>query len=87
MAHKEIVLREGSWINPVSALSAVALWGLAFPLIQEGLNDFSPVMLGFVRFALASALIAVVVLIRYPMSKTVETVRREWKPLLALGVL
>ena len=35
-----------------AALSAVALWGLAFPLIQIGLEDFSPIVLGFLRFRL-----------------------------------
>ena len=69
------------------ALIAVALWGLAFPLIQIGLESFSPVMLGFVRFALASSLMAVVVVIRYPLRRISDALRKEWRPLLALGVL
>jgi drug/metabolite transporter (DMT)-like permease len=69
------------------ALIAVALWGLAFPLIQIGLESFSPVMLGFVRFVLASSLMAVVVAIRYPLRRISKALRNEWRPLLALGVL
>ena len=80
-------MQKGAWVTYASALSAVALWGLAFPLIQDGVLYFSPVMLGFLRFGLASALILVVILLRFPLSKIVETVRREWKPLLVLGVL
>jgi drug/metabolite transporter (DMT)-like permease len=69
------------------ALIAVALWGLAFPLIQTGLESFSPVMLGFVRFALASSVMVVVVVVRYPLRRTWEALSGEWRPLLALGVL
>lgn len=75
------------WATQAAAISAVALWGLAFPLIQEGLKDFSPVMLGFLRFVLASALILAFIAVRYRYAELVTTVRREWKPLLALGVL
>ena len=75
------------WATQAAAISAVALWGLAFPLIQEGLKDFSPVMLGFLRFLLASAIILVFILFRYRLQELTRTVRREWKPLLALGVL
>ena len=75
------------WATQAAAISAVALWGLAFPLIQEGLKDFSPVMLGFLRFLLASAIILVFILFRYRLPELTRTVRREWKPLLALGVL
>ncbi|MGQ9588525.1 MAG: DMT family transporter [Thermoplasmata archaeon] len=70
-----------------SALSAVALWGLAFPLIQDGLEFFSPVMLGFVRFALASALVLAVVILRYKIQDIGRTIRSEWKPILMLGLL
>lgn len=69
------------------ALTAVALWGLAFPLIQIGLESFSPVMLGFIRFALASSLMIVVMAIRYPLSRISDAFRNEWRPLIALGVL
>lgn len=70
-----------------SALSAVALWGLAFPLIQTGLEDFSPVILGFLRFGIAAAVMAVVILARFPMPEIASTVKREWKPLAVLGLL
>ena len=76
-----------SWMTPAAAITAVALWGLAFPLIQEGLKDFSPILLGFVRFAIASALMLVVIAFRYKLTDIVSTVKREWKPLLILGVL
>lgn len=75
------------WMTPAAAITAVALWGLAFPLIQEGLKDFSPILLGFVRFAIASALMLVVIAFRYKLTEIVSTVKREWKPLLILGVL
>lgn len=75
------------WATQAAAISAVGLWGLAFPLIQEGLKNFSPVMLGFLRFVLASALILVFVFLRYRFPEVTSTVRREWKPLFALGVL
>jgi len=80
-------LQKGAWVTYASALLAVALWGLAFPLIQEGVLYFSPVMLGFLRFGLASALMLVVILLRFSLKKIVETIRSEWKPLLVLGVL
>jgi drug/metabolite transporter (DMT)-like permease len=76
-----------SWMTPAAAITAVALWGLAFPLIQEGLKDFSPILLGFVRFAIASVLMLVVIAFRYKLADIVSTVKREWKPLLILGVL
>jgi drug/metabolite transporter (DMT)-like permease len=74
-------------MTPAAAITAVALWGLAFPLIQEELKDFSPILLGFVRFAIASALMLVVLAFRYKLTDIVSTVRREWKPLLIHGVL
>lgn len=76
-----------SWTAPVFAVTAVALWGLAFPLIQEGLKDFSPIMLGFVRFAIASIVILVVIALRYKLANIASVVRREWRPLLTLGIL
>jgi drug/metabolite transporter (DMT)-like permease len=82
MAESRQLLKDSMW-----ALGAVALWGLAFPLIQIGLEDFSPILLGFLRFALASAILFMFVLIRYRPSEITATVRREWKSLLALGVL
>lgn len=75
------------WKISASALSAVALWGLAFPLIQIGLDDFSPVMLGFLRFALAAAVMAAIVFMRFKASEVAVTLRKEWKPLLLLGLL
>jgi len=76
-----------TWKVSASALSAVALWGLAFPLIQIGLEDFSPVILGFLRFALAAAIMTVVVFIRFPVGDVVSTVKREWKSLTVFGLL
>lgn len=75
------------WLDTSSALAAVMLWGLAFPLIKIGLEDFSPVMLGFLRFAIASAFLVIVVLLRFRLSDVRSTATREWKPLLVLGVL
>ncbi len=75
------------WAAAASALGAVALWGLAFPLIKVGLRDFSPIMLGFVRFLLASAVLSVVVFMRYDLDTVKRTVRSEWKPILTLAVL
>lgn len=80
-------MQRAAWITSASAITAVALWGLAFPLIQDGLEFFSPIMLGFVRFALASVVMVAVILVRYPLSKIRETAAREWKPLLALALL
>ena len=76
-----------AWVTSLSALSAVALWGLAFPLIQIGLEDFSPIMLGFLRFVLASALMLVFIVLMYSFEQVATTVRKEWKPLLILGLL
>jgi len=75
------------WATPLAAIGAVALWGLAFPLIQEGLKDFTPVMLGFIRFALASALVMAFILTRYTPAFVLRTLRKEWRPMLALGIL
>jgi len=69
------------------ALVAVMLWGLAFPLIQEGLETFGPVTLGFLRFVLASAVLMGIVLLRHSIGQIIGVAKREWKPLLALGVL
>jgi drug/metabolite transporter (DMT)-like permease len=76
-----------AWATSLSAVSAVALWGLAFPLIQIGLEDFSPIMLGFLRFVLASALMLVFIVVMYSFEQVSATVRKEWKPLLVLGLL
>ncbi len=79
--------QRGAMMTAGSAISAVALWGLAFPLIQQGLLDFSPIMLGFVRFVLASAVILLVIAIRYPVAEIIGTLRREWRMLLVFGFL
>lgn len=70
-----------------AALSAVALWGLAFPLIQIGLEDFSPIVLGFLRFSFAAVVVAAMLFMRYRPAEILATLRREWLPLLALGLL
>ncbi len=75
------------WLTSGAAISAVALWGLAFPLIQIGLEGFSPVLLGFLRFVLASALMMLIISFRYPPRTVVATIRKEWKPLTVLGLL
>jgi drug/metabolite transporter (DMT)-like permease len=87
MAQRQMPTAKSAWMTAASALTAVALWGLAFPLIQEGLVDFSPILLGFVRFLLASALILGVIVIRYSRQRIAQAIRSEWKPLLALGLL
>jgi len=87
MAQRRMTLPKSALMTSASAISAVALWGLAFPLIQEGLVDFSPVLLGFVRFVLASVLMLVVIAIKYPLGRIVQTIKAEWKPLLILGLL
>lgn len=87
MASERMSLRRGAVITAGSAISAVALWGLAFPLIQEGLVDFSPIMLGFVRFVLASAVIMLIILVLYPLREIGATLKREWRSLLVFGVL
>lgn|GEM_PF-707042 len=76
-----------TWTVAAYALGAVALWGLAFPLIQVGLESFSPILLGFIRFVLASAILAVVVLLRYDLHTISKTVKTEWRPIAALGLL
>ncbi len=75
------------WTVAASALGAVALWGLAFPLIQIGLDSFSPVLLGFIRFLLASAVLLVVILLRYDFGTIARTIRTEWKPIATLALL
>jgi drug/metabolite transporter (DMT)-like permease len=87
IAKRRMRLPTSSWITPAAGITAVALWGLAFPLIQEGLKDFSPILLGFVRFAIASALMLVVIAFRHKLPDIMSTIKREWKPLLILGVL
>jgi len=82
-----MVSLKDSWVTSACAISAVALWGLAFPLIQDGLAFFSPIMLGFLRFAFASALIVVVIALKYPIARIADVMRREWKPLALFGVL
>jgi drug/metabolite transporter (DMT)-like permease len=82
VAESKELLRDSTF-----ALLAVMLWGLAFPLIQEGLDSFGPVTLGFLRFALASAVLMGFVLLRYPFRDIKDTMAREWKPLLVLGLL
>ena len=81
MAESERLLND-----TLSALGAVALWGLAFPLIQIGLESFSPILLGFLRFVLASAILIFVVLLRYPLKRIKSSIRTEWRSLLALGI-
>jgi drug/metabolite transporter (DMT)-like permease len=78
---------KGLFKDSVFALMAVMLWGLAFPLIQDGLETFGPITLGFFRFLLASAVLMAFVALRYKWSAISETVSKEWKPLLALGLL
>jgi drug/metabolite transporter (DMT)-like permease len=44
-------------------------------------------MLGFIRFLLASAVLAVFVLLKYDLGTISRTVRTEWKPILTLALL
>lgn len=71
----------------VAALSAVALWGLAFPLIQEGLEFASPVLLGFIRFAFASLLMLAILIWRYSVDDIRTLLVKEWKILAVLAAL
>jgi len=82
-----MLTRRDIWLTSAAAVSAVALWGLAFPLIQIGLESYSPVLLGFLRFLLASALMMVIISFRYSLRTVGSAIRREWKPLTALGLL
>lgn len=75
------------WLTSAAAISAVALWGLAFPLIQIGLESFSPVLLGFLRFLLASTLMMLIISFKYSVETVAATIRKEWKPLTVLGLL
>lgn len=56
-------------------------------MIQIGLESFSPVMLGFARFVLASAFVTAVLLMRHPLAEVAAVARRERKPLLAFALL
>ena len=71
----------------VAALSAVALWGLAFPLIQEGLEFASPIMLGFIRFGFASVALGAILLIAFPAAEIKRVAVSEWKALSILAAL
>lgn len=71
----------------LAAITAVVLWGLAFPLIQDGLEFFSPIMLGFLRFGTASIMMAVVLTWLYPLEEIRGLLGREWRPILLLGAL
>ncbi|UCE80980.1 MAG: DMT family transporter [Methanobacteriota archaeon] len=73
--------------SSLAAVTAVALWGLAFPLIQDSLEFFSPIMLGFLRFGTASAMMAVVLSLLHPMNEIGDVLRREWRPITLLGAL
>lgn len=74
-------------VDTSSALAAVALWGLAFPLIQEGLENFSPILLGFLRFLIAAMAILAILLTKYKISLVLETAKKEWKTLSLIGAL
>lgn len=56
-------------------------------MIQVGLDSFSPILLGFIRFLLASAVLVVVILFKYDVRTIVGTVKAEWKPIATLGLL
>ena len=73
--------------SSVAALSAVALWGLAFPLIQEGLGFASPVLLGFIRFAFASLMMLVIMLRMYSVDVIRTLLVKEWRALAVLAAL
>ncbi len=75
------------WIISGSAISAVALWGLAFPLTQEALTSFSPIILGFLRFAIASIIFGLFILLTYSLSEIRDTIMRERWSLVLLGAL
>ncbi len=79
--------RPKQWIISGSAISAVALWGLAFPLTQDALTSFSPIMLGFLRFAIASAIFGLFMLLTYSLSEIRDTIMKERWSLLLLGAL
>lgn len=71
----------------VAALSAVALWGLAFPLIQEGLEFASPVLLGFMRFTFASLLLLAILIKMYSVEEIGRLLAKEWRALSVLAAL
>jgi len=51
------------------------------------LESFGPITLGFFRFVLATVVLLGYILLRYKTKDIKEALRREWKPLLALGLL
>ncbi len=75
------------WIISGSAISAVALWGLAFPLTQDALTSFSPIMLGFLRFGIASTIFGVFILLTYSLSEIRATIMKERWSLVLMGAL
>ncbi len=73
--------------SSLAAITAVALWGLAFPLIQDSLEFFSPIVLGFLRFGIASIMMAAVLAALFPLSEIKTLLVREWKPIFVLAAL
>jgi len=73
--------------SSLAAITAVALWGLAFPLIQDSLEFFSPIMLGFLRFGVASIMMTVVLLRLYTPREIKSLLSREWRPIVVLAAL
>lgn len=55
-----------------AALATVILWASAFPMIRVGLNDFDPIPLAALRFAIASAPMLIWFAIRRPELPTLR---------------
>lgn len=62
----------------------VLIWGANFSVVKAALADFHPLAFNSLRFVLASVLLAIPLAARGP---GVPFARRDWLPLLGLGVL
>lgn len=57
-------MREQSWLGNGALILAVLFWGASYVGTKVGLEAFSPLMLAFLRFAVAAAIFAVVLVLR-----------------------
>src|SRR6266511_2916695 len=71
----------------VMLLALAILWGASFMFIKVGVREIPPPTFVCLRFAIAALVLAPVVLLRLGSSVVTSTLRREWAPLLLLGLV
>src|SRR4051812_39282736 len=70
-----------------SLIVLALVWGASFMFIKEGLHDFSPVVVAWLRLLIGFVLLAIYLALKTGVRRSVTEVRRGGREVAALGVV